>query len=152
MKSMALCVLLLVMTGVATAEGDSNSLQAMVEQQKALRAEIAAGAEGLTPRQVRVIDKAQDEFFAIVAGKQTLDQLGIEEKVRVENALETINAQVVNTSRASSDQQVCWRETMVGSKMAVTRCGTQQEIDEAREGARGYLNRPKICVPPGCGA
>lgn len=150
MRRIALIALLLVATTVATAQDDR--LQAIIEQQKALRAEIAAGGEGMTPRQVRIIDKAQGEFFALVDGKQTLDQLGIEEKVRLENALETINAQVANTRFSSADQQVCWREPVVGSKMVVTRCGTRQEIDDAREGARGYMNRPKICVPPGCGS
>ena len=40
---------------------------------------------------------------------------------------------------------------MSGSKLQATRCGTQQEIDEAREGARGFMLKPKICSGPGCG-
>lgn len=139
-------------TGAASAQTDRTSLQVLVEQQEALRAQLTEGIDGVTPRQARLINKAQGEFFAIVKGKQALDELGIEDKIRVENALETINAQIVNTTAGRSDQNVCWREQTTGSKTKTTRCGTQREIDEAREGARGYLERPKVCVPPGCGS
>ena len=129
-----------------------DSLQVLVDQQTALRDELGKGAKDLTPRQVGVVRKAQDEFFRLVEGKSTLDQLSIDDKVRLENALERINAQLIDTNSARANQEVCWREKTTGSKMQVTRCGTQQEIDDAREGARGFLQRPKICVPPGCGS
>ena len=138
-------------TGVATAQPDATSLQMLVEQQEALRAQLTDGIEGVTPRQVRLIDKAQGEFFAIVKGKQSLDELGIEDKIRIENALETINAQIATTRFAADDQQVCWREVKVGSKMVVTQCASQKELDDTRQGARDFMNRPKICSGPGCG-
>ena len=139
-------------TGAATAQTGGTSLQVLVEQQEALRAQLTEGIDGVTPRQVRLIDKAQGEFFAIVKGKQSLDELGIEEKIRVENALETINAQIANTRFSADDQQVCWREVQVGSKMMVTRCASQKELDDTKQGARDFMNRPRICVPPGCGS
>lgn len=147
-----LMVALLVLAPMASAANqESASLQMMVEQQVALRADLARGPQDLTPRQVGIMRKAQDEFFRIVEGKTTMDQLAIHEKVQVENALERINAQLVNTNAAGAKQEVCWREKMLGSKLHVTRCASQQELDETREGARGFLDRPKICVPPGCG-
>ena len=152
MRTVLLMALLVLAPMVATAEDENASLQMMVEQQIALREELARGPQDLTPRQVGIMRKAQDEFFRLVEGKTTLDQLAIDDKVRVENALERINAQLVNTNAARANQEVCWRERMVGSKMQVTRCGSQQEIDQAREGARGFMEKPKICVPPGCGA
>lgn len=140
-------------TGEATAQAGGTSLQMLVEQQEALRAQLSdGGIDGITPRQARLIDKSQGEFFAIVKGKQSLDELGIEEKIRVENALETINAQVANTRFAADDQQVCWRETKLGSKMTVVRCASQKELDDTTQGARDFMNRPRICVPPGCGS
>lgn len=151
MRSMLMVALLMLAPLASAAETESASLQTMVEQQTALRAELARGPSDLTPRQVGIMRKAQDEFFRLVEGKTSMDQLAIHEKVQLENALEKINAQFVGTSAASANQEVCWRERMVGSKMQVTRCGTQQEIDQTREGARGFLDRPRICVPPGCG-
>ena len=152
MRTMLWTVMLLLAPQGAMAGQDAVPLSKMVEQQVVLRDELAKSPKDLTLRQVGLIRKAQGEFFRLVDGKSTMDQLAIEDKVRVENALETINAQFVGTNRAGADQQVCWRETTVGSKMKATRCGTQQEIDDAREGARGFLLKPKICVPPGCGA
>jgi len=152
MRALLMVALLVLAPMASAANQESSSLQMMVEQQVALRAELAQGPQDLTPRQVGIMRKAQDEFFRIVEGKTTMDQLAIDEKVQLENALERINAQLVGTNAARANQEVCWRERTVGSKMQVTRCGTQQEIDEAREGARGFLDKPKICVPPGCGA
>ena len=140
-------------TSAASAQSGATSLQVLVEQQEALRAQLSdGGIDGVTPRQASVIAKAQGEFFKIVEGKESLDELGIDDKIRVENALETINAQIVNTTAGRSNQDVCWRERTTGSKTKTTRCGTRREIDEAREGARGYLERPKVCAPPGCGS
>lgn len=130
--------------------GDS-SLPQMVERQHALKAQLDAGSSGLTPRQVKQVRKAQDEFFSIAAGKETLDQLSIDEKIRIENALELINAQVDDTRAASDGQNVCWREKASGTNLKVTRCGTKAEMREAREGARDYLDRPKACGAD-CGA
>lgn len=130
--------------------GDT-SLPQLVEQQRALKAQLDAGTSGLTPRQVKQVRKAQDEFFSIADGKDTLDQLSVDEKIRIENALELINAEVVDTRTASDDQNVCWREKASGTHLKVTRCGTRAEMREAREGARDYLDRPKACGAD-CGA
>ena len=151
MRTVLLALLLLAPLG-AMAEEQNASLQMMVEQQIVLRDELARGPQDLTPRQVGIMRKAQAEFFRLVEGKTTLDQLAIDDKVKLENALERINAELVNTNAARANQEVCWREHTTGSKMRATRCGTQQEIDEAREGARGFMLKPKICMPPGCGA
>lgn len=152
MRTILLAALLVLSPVGALAEEEATSLQMMVQQQVALRDELARSPKDLTPRQIGIMRKAQDEFFRLVEGKTSLDQLAIDDKVRLENALEKINAQLVNTNSAKANQEVCWRERTTGSKMQVTRCGTQQEIDQAREGARGFMERPKICVPPGCGS
>lgn len=151
MRTLLVAVLLALASMASASEEKSASLQEMVEQQIALREELARGPQDLTPRQVGIMRKAQDEFFRLVEDKTTMDQLAIHEKVQVENALERINAQLVGTNAASADQNVCWREKTTGTKMNTTRCGTQQEIDQAREGARGFLLKPKICSGPGCG-
>lgn len=131
---------------------NEDSLQIMQQQQRALKADLDDGVvEGLAQRQLGVIRKAQNEFFTVTEGKSTLDQLSMDEKIRLENALERINATVVGTRAASDAQDVCWREAKSGSAMKVTRCGTQAERDQVREGARAWMEKPKVCVPPGCG-
>ncbi|MBA2239440.1 MAG: hypothetical protein H0W24_12210 [Lysobacter sp.] len=126
-------------------------LPEIIEQQEQLRTDLADGLDGLTPRQIRIVTEAQAEFFAIAAGKQTLDQLSIDEKVRLQNAFASINAQLVNTSVSLAEQDKCWREANTGSKTRVARCGTREEADEARRGAREYMERPRVCGGPGCG-
>ena len=153
-----MCVLVLAaagLTAVATAQSaaEQDSLQVLIAQQQALRADLQdGGIDGLNARQNKLIGKAQDEFFAVTEGKTKLDDLSIDEKIRMENALERINAEVKNTRVAGDDQNVCWRERVSGSTMKKTRCGTKAEMREAREGARDFMEKPKVCVPPGCGA
>jgi len=123
-----------------------EKLEVILTQQQALKRDLDAGKDnGLTTRQVSVIRKSQAEVFTVTDGKTSLDQLSMEEKVRLENALERINAEVRNTRAGHDDKQVCWRERQSGTTMKVTRCGTEAEMREAREGARDFLDRPKVC-------
>ena len=150
MRSLVL-VALLSWLPLAAVAGENASLAAIVEQQAALRDDLARGPGDLTPRQAAAVRKAQTEFFRLVEGRTTMDQLSIDDKIRVENALERINAQVVGTNAAQANQEVCWREQRLGSRLSTTRCGTRKEIDRVREEARGYMEEPQICTPPGCG-
>lgn len=146
----ALPVMLALSVGSLWAQ--SVDLPQIVSQQRALALQLGDGSLSVTPRERNVVNKAQAEVFAIADGKATLAELNIAEKTRLDNALERINAVVSGGRRAQETQDVCWRERATGSKVAVTRCGTREEIEQGREGARGYLERPRICVPPGCGA
>jgi hypothetical protein len=157
MKAMMCAVAMMVATGhvwaAETTSDEGASLQILIQQQQALKSDIDdGGIEGLTPRQNTIVRKAQTEFFAVTEGKGQLDDLSIDEKIRLENALERINAEIVNTRAGNDNQNVCWRERMSGTVLKKTRCGTKAEMREAREGARDYMERPKVCVPPGCGA
>lgn len=133
-------------------EDSQDSLQILLDQQRDLQADLDdGGIEGLTARQNNAVRKAQKEVFAVTEGKSRLDELSMDEKIRLENALERINAEAGNSRTASDNQQVCWREAKSGSTIKVTRCGTQLERDQIREGARAWMEKPKVCVPPGCG-
>ena len=145
--------------GIAAAQTDISASEArdgldvILEQQRELKADLEDdGIEGLTPRQNTLVRKAQAEVFTVTQGKHQMAELSMEEKIRLENALERINAQIVNTRAGSDEQNVCWRERVSGTAMKKTRCGTQAEMREARDGARDFLEKAKICVPPGCGS
>ncbi|MBF6023059.1 hypothetical protein [Lysobacter niastensis] len=148
MKRLTLCLWLLLPLAALAGEPVTaeSGLQLILKQQNELKADIDAGrTDGLTTRQVNQIRKAQVEVFAVTEGKTGLGQLTVEEQVRLENALERINAEVQNTRAARDNQNVCWRERVSGTKVNVTRCGTEAEMREAREGARDFLERPKVC-------
>lgn len=124
----------------------AQKLDRILAQQQELKRDLDVGKiDGLTTRQVNAIRKAQVDVFAVTEGKTSLDQLSMDDKVRLENALERINAEVKNTRAGHDDKQVCWRERASGTTMKVTRCGTEAEKREAREGARDFLERPKVC-------
>ncbi|HEY0506303.1 MAG TPA: hypothetical protein VGD42_22695 [Lysobacter sp.] len=131
---------------IAEDEAPPQKLDRILAQQQELKRDLDVGkTDGLTTRQVNAIRKAQVDVFAVTEGKTTLDQLSMDDKVRLENALERINAEVKNTRAGHDEKQVCWRERMSGSNTKVTRCGTEAEMREAREGARDFLERPKVC-------
>ncbi len=133
--------------------GEEDGLVIILRQQQEIRADLEdGGIEGLTPRQNSLVRKEQTEVFAVTEGKSRLDDLSIDEKVRLENALERINALVVNTRQAGDKKNVCWRERVSGTTVKKTRCGTEAEMREAREGARDFMEKSKICVPPNCGS
>lgn len=147
-------LLLLTFSGLSAAsEQPPDSLAVILEQQRELQAGLDADQDyGLTPRQIGMVRKAQKEVFALTEGKASLDQLSIDEKIRLENALERINAEIKGGDHvARGEQEVCWRERKSGTGMKVTRCGTQAERDQVREGARLWMEKPSICQPPGCG-
>ncbi|HEY0659756.1 MAG TPA: hypothetical protein VGD21_00310 [Lysobacter sp.] len=150
MKCLLVCAFLVLTASPAIANEGQDSLEVVLQQQRELQADLDdGGVEGLTTRQNNAIRKAQKEVFEVTEGKTKLDELSVEEKIRLENALERINAEVVNTRTASNNQNVCWRERVSGSGMKKTRCGTAAEMREAREGARDYLERSRAC--PDCG-
>ena len=149
MKKWMWLVLLVGLAASAAAQEQpaaQDGLQQILTQQQGLKRDLDAGkTEGLTTRQLNAIRKAQTDVFAVTQGKDRLDQLSMDEKVRLENALERINAEVKNTRAGQDSKQTCWREKVSGTKVNVTRCGTEAEIREAREGARDFLERPKTC-------
>jgi hypothetical protein len=128
----------------------SPTLPEILEQQRGIRSALDAGTlEGLTPRQVNAIRRAQTQVFSLTDGKPDLDAMSLDDKARLSNALEQINAEMKQTRLAQDEKQVCWRERKTGSTTKVTRCGTQGERDLLRESARTYLETPRIC--PDCG-
>lgn len=149
MKAAWVLVLSAVMAGAAAAQeppATADGLQRILVQQYDLKRDLDAGkTDGMTTRQVNAIRKAQADVFAVTEGRTSLDQLSMDDKVRLENALERINAEVKNTRAGRDGRNVCWREKMSGTNTKVTRCGTEAEMREAREGARDFLERPRVC-------
>jgi len=134
----------------ALAAESAASLARILDQQREIRSGLDAGTFGnLTPRQANAIRKTQTEVFALTDGKSDLGALSLDEKVRLDNALERINAEMKGTRLGQEEKEVCWRERKTGSTTKVTRCGTQAERDALRESARTYLATPRIC--PDCG-
>ncbi|WP_345294102.1 hypothetical protein [Luteimonas vadosa] len=127
----------------------SDKLAAILEQQRQIQTGLAAGETyGLTPRQLGVVRKAQAEVFRLVEGKISMDELDIEQKVRLENALERINTQVKGGDldhAASGEQEICKRVRRSGATLKTTVCATRAEWDRVRQDSRDSLEKRRVC-------
>ena len=140
---------LLALAPLATAQPET--LARIREQQQVLAEELDAGVLKMTPREAALVRKDQARVAKLLDGKASLDDLGVAERVELDNALERINALVVGTRGADEGRDVCRYERVTGSKMRKLDCATAAERGNARDNARAYLEKPRVCVPPGCG-
>ncbi|MDQ3205829.1 MAG: hypothetical protein M3Q40_04860 [Pseudomonadota bacterium] len=132
-------------------DGEIDSLQLIVQQQRELTADIdGGGIEGLTPREISAIRKSQAKVVKLVADYTRLEDMPIHHKVALDNELERINALVVGGRGALEAQDICSRERRIGTRRMGTRCATGRDGELAREGARNMLEKGKICEGPGC--
>lgn len=144
-----LVVLLFAALGHSVAAESPETLVAILNQQRALEADLAADTVGLTPRQLGVVRNAQAEILKLTEGKTSMEQLNIEEKIRLDMALERINTQIEggdlnHTARGKED--VCKRVKRTGESMKSTMCATQAEWDQMRAAGRELLERPRVCA------
>ena len=122
-------------------------LTRIVEQQRSIAAQIASPeTTGLDSRQIEAVRAAQVDVFAAIGDRRELSELNADEQVRLKNALEKIDTAMKGTRFAERNREKCWREQKLGTKMKVTRCATQAELDQLREGARDWYEKADICV------
>jgi hypothetical protein len=122
----------------------------IVEQQQALAAQFetpaAMKATGLDMQQIETIRAAQNDVFATIGDRKVLSELTPAEQVDLKNALETIDVALQGTLLAERHREKCWRDQKLGTKMKITRCATQLELAQVREGARDWWEKGDICT------
>ncbi|MCH6482775.1 hypothetical protein MMG85_04250 [Pseudoxanthomonas sp. LH2527] len=116
-------------------------------QQVQLRQEAQAGQGrfkdmGATERQALVVQ--QDRFLALTKGRQSLDELSMDDKLAAINTLEAINATI---TRAEDERLVCERIKQVGSHRPTRICRTVAELREARQAAEKLMEERPSCGP-----
>jgi hypothetical protein len=122
-------------------------LTRIIEQQRAIAVQIQSPeTTGLEPRQIEAVRDAQVDVFAAIGDKRGLSELTADEQVSLKNGLEKIDAALKGTLYAERNREKCWREQKLGSKLNVTRCATQQEIDQLREGSREWYEKGDVCI------
>jgi hypothetical protein len=128
--------------------GKPVDLTRIVEQQRAIAVQLessdAAKATGLDARQIETIRAVQTEVFATIGERSVLSELTADEQVRLKNGLEKIKATMEGTRLAELNREKCWREQKLGTTMKVTRCATQLELDQLREGARDWWEKSDL--------
>ena len=146
----ALCALIPATASAATTAAASPA--EIVEQQRQIAARLDDDGAGLDKRAVADVRREQARVFAIVDGKDTFEDLTLEEKINLRNALESIDAQLKATALAEDDSEVCRREHQLGSRFKVTRCRTRAAMREERSSGQAMQGSPRICGKgePGC--
>lgn len=144
-----LCILGFVLAALSSdvMAAKSVDLTRILEQQRSIAARIETGdANGLSQRQIETVREAQGEVFATIGNRRMLSELAPEEQVDLKNALEKIDTALKGTLYAERNREKCWREQKLGSKLNVTRCATQQDIDQLREGSREWYEKGDVCI------
>lgn len=152
---MTKCTLLaaLVLCVVAPWPGHAGDdpLEPIIEQQLELAGQLDSGELDLAPGDAEAFRKNQARVFELVSPGTRLEDLRIEQRVQLDNALQRINAIVVGTRLADDDQRQCRSEKATGSQLRKLVCRTKGEWRQIAEDAQDYKGRGFICVPPGCG-
>jgi multidrug efflux pump subunit AcrA (membrane-fusion protein) len=146
-KIVFVAALALALTHPLLSAEESRDLSAIVQEQRAIaaRIETSDSSLNLTSERIGTIRKAQADVFAVSENKRLLSDLSAADQIRLKNALEKINAALQDTRIAQESRDTCWREKKMGSNISITRCATQKEIAEIREGARAWKEKPPIC-------
>lgn len=149
MRTMLLVAALLL--SFASRAGDGADLAAAMAQQREIRAAIDAKDPRfayLADSRRQNVRNAQDRLFAMTEGKGTLQDLPVNDQVRVFNQLKRIEALLVR--RDVDNREVCEKATLTGTKRQQLVCYNKAEQDARADRAREALMQRTACTEPGC--
>ena len=86
--------------------------------------------------------KAQDEVFALLEGRRSVEELSHAEQIELYNAQHLIAGIITD---AELDRPICKREKRVGSNRAETVCTTKRARDEHKNEVQRNMRAPKTC-------
>ena len=143
----------LLSSGIAVADNTSSAVviddvPKFLDYQRDLRDDLKSPKFrhiGNTSR--RKLIEAQDELFALLQGKRSIEELTHDQKVAVYNAQHLIAGIVTD---AELDRPICKREKRVGSNMAQTVCTTKRHQQEHYDELQRSLRAPRNCRGPDC--
>jgi hypothetical protein len=127
---------------IATAAaGEVPKVETIVSQQQEIRAEVKARSGRYKEMPATTRDELlarQDELLRVLDGKQSLDELPENQRLKVFNTLEWIEATVNNLE---AERMVCTREKTIGSNRIERVCRTVAQMKKEREQAQQDLLR-----------
>jgi hypothetical protein len=123
----------------------AGSLPEIHAQQTQLRQEALAGQgrfKDLSVAERQALAVQQDRFLALTKGRQSLDELAMDDRMAAINALEAINAGI---TRAEDERLVCERIKQVGSNRPTRVCRTVAELRQAQQAAEKLMEERPAC-------
>jgi hypothetical protein len=117
-----------------------------VAQQQAIRADMAGSKKfkHVADFDKRQLYTAQDEIFALLAGRSSTDELDSTQLVALYNAQEVVNSVL---AEAELDRPVCERQTVLGSRRIQTVCLTVRERRDLETASRQTMLKVRTCDP-----
>lgn len=125
----------------------TGALSEIHAQQVQLRQEAVAGHgrfKDLGAAEREALVAQQDRFLALTKGRQSLDELSMDDRMSAINTLEAINATI---TRAEDERLVCERVKQVGSHRPTRVCRTVAELRKARQVAERLMDERPTCGP-----
>ena len=123
-----------------------RDVPAFLEYQRDVRADVRKGSKykHVDNASKAELMRAQDELFAILEGKRSIEELSDEDRLAVYNA-QTKVAAVLND--AELDRPMCKREKRLGSNMAQTVCTTKREREDKAKHGQDLMRYGRNCAP-----
>jgi len=154
MRLFALALIGLLACGSAIADSQAqpiviNDISKFLDYQRDLRGDMQGGSkfkhvDGSSKRRVFA---AQDKLFALLQGKNSIDELQDDQKVEVYNAQAEIAAVLTD---AELDRPVCKRERPIGSNMMKTVCITKRDRLDIQNRQRTEGLKTRACTGGEC--
>jgi hypothetical protein len=142
--------LMMASTAFASIVESDKDISSIIERQREIAEQVRRSPKAMTEQQQRLIGEEQAKIYAIVEGKSSFDELNQEQKVRLVNAIEKIDAIVEATRAAEDSRMVCRRERTVGSNMQATRCAPRKQRQEETTNARNAVEQSESCLSGSC--
>jgi peptidoglycan hydrolase CwlO-like protein len=128
----------------------NKDISSIIERQREIAEQVQRSPKRMTEQQRRLVSEEQAKIYAIVEGKTSFEELNQEQKVRLVNAIEKIDAIVEGTAAAEDNRMVCRRERTIGSNRSATRCVAKKQREEESKNARNVMEQGEACVSDSC--
>jgi hypothetical protein len=156
MRNVAMMLLLVVsLASPATLPAQTTAAQPQPPEILAEQRQLRLALENADPRYADLtpfrrnrIYKAQDQVFTLVEGHARLDELAIDEQLRLFNALELIGSHLGKRDEAA--HMVCERIAIVGSRRQQMACMEKGERDRRAQRAVDALMTRPACTTSDC--
>ncbi|GAB3373777.1 hypothetical protein GCM10027431_25830 [Lysobacter rhizosphaerae] len=136
-KSFAMMALALIITVSAPAAFAIDSKTVQFEAVRTQQAEIRAGVEAksglykdMEPRTRSELLQRQTEVLSLIEGKQVPDELNPDQRIKLFNDLEWIEAAI---NRTADERLICEYSKTIGSNRRTKTCRTAAQVREDHE-------------------
>lgn len=154
MKFAAIALAALLASGIALADDNApaplviRDVAKFLDYQRDLRDDLESSKfRHLRESKRREAFEAQDQIFALLRGKRSIEELTHEQQVELYNAQHVVAGIITN---AELDRPICKREKRIGSNRSETVCTTKRSLAAQKREVDRIFKGPRNCAGPDC--